>query len=58
MKIIPDHFPHTLARLYNCCRFIIPVEMLTGIPTNQIEAIIAHELAHINIRFLTKESNI
>jgi len=26
---------------------IIPAEMLTGIPTNQIEAIIAHELAHI-----------
>ena len=26
---------------------IIPVEMLSGIPTNQIEAIIAHELAHI-----------
>ncbi|HAF30399.1 MAG TPA: hypothetical protein DCG75_15260 [Bacteroidales bacterium] len=26
---------------------VIPVEMITGIPTNQIEAIIAHELAHI-----------
>jgi len=26
---------------------IIPAEMLSGIPTNQIEAIIAHELAHI-----------
>lgn len=26
---------------------VIPVEMLTGIPSNQIEAIIAHELAHI-----------
>ena len=26
---------------------IIPTEILTGIPSNQIEAIIAHELAHI-----------
>ncbi|MCD4834904.1 MAG: M48 family metalloprotease [Bacteroidales bacterium] len=26
---------------------VIPVEMLSGIPSNQIEAIIAHELAHI-----------
>ena len=26
---------------------VIPAEMLTGIPSNQIEAIIAHELAHI-----------
>ncbi|MFC2103945.1 M56 family metallopeptidase [Bacteroidota bacterium] len=26
---------------------VIPTEMLTGIPSNQIEAIIAHELAHI-----------
>jgi len=26
---------------------VIPVEMLTGMPSNQMEAIIAHELAHI-----------
>ncbi|MDA3953696.1 MAG: M56 family metallopeptidase [Bacteroidales bacterium] len=26
---------------------VIPVQMLSGIPSNQIEAIIAHELAHI-----------
>ncbi|MFC2151113.1 M56 family metallopeptidase [Bacteroidota bacterium] len=26
---------------------VIPIEMLTGMPSNQIEAIIAHELAHI-----------